>query len=112
MAGLISNWAAIAIAFIALIFTILNAQRNSRKDTVEAIEKDDAKFDSLKESMIKANTKLDTLCGTANETRADVKSTAKDIMQIQSHMSAIDERISAIDKRLTDLEDHVYNKTG
>lgn len=100
----------IAIAFAALIFTIINSNRTAKKDLIEDINREDSKFDSLKEGIIKMNVKLDTVCQTTNETRSDVKAMNKDMAQLQTHMTALDEKFLAVERRVTELENHVYEK--
>ena len=110
MLGAITSWVTIIIAFVTLIFVIIRDSKNNRKDLMAGVEKEATKFDEIKDNMLKVNVKLDTLCSTANETRSDVKVTARDIVTIQNHISGIDERLNSFEKRITDLEHNVYDK--
>jgi len=104
----IATIATIAIAFAALIFTVINTNRSAKKDLVSEVEREDNRFDSLKESIIKMNVKLDTVCTTTSETRTDIKTMNKDMMQLQTHMTAIDEKLLSIERRVTEVENHIY----
>lgn len=78
------------ISAISLLFCILTFARNGRKDTVKAIEEEDKKFDGIKESLLKANMKLDQVCSTTTETRSDIKSLNKDIIMIDRRLTIVE----------------------
>ena len=67
-----------SISLISLIVCGLSFIHNMRKDKKTEIKEDDLKFDGIKESLLKANMKLDQVCATTNETRSDIKSLNKD----------------------------------
>jgi septal ring factor EnvC (AmiA/AmiB activator) len=61
--------------------------RNMKKDTTEqSRERED-----IREGLLKANMKLDQVCATTNETRADIKS-------LNNGMGALDKRVSIIER--------------
>jgi peptidoglycan hydrolase CwlO-like protein len=68
----------------------LTFARNGKKDTVKAIEEEDKKFDGIKESLLKANMKLDQVCSTTTETRSDIKSLNKDIIMIDRRLTIVE----------------------
>lgn len=110
--GLVTDIIAVSIAVISLIFVMLNSKRANTKDIKEAVEKEDSKFDAMKESLVKLGVKLDSVNATVTETRTDIKTTAKDISNIQAHLATLDERMAAGDKRIASLENKVYGKAG
>ncbi len=79
-----------AISALSLLFCILTFARNGKKDTVKAIEEEDKKFDGIKESLLKANMKLDQVCSTTTETRSDIKSLNKDIVMIDRRLTIVE----------------------
>ena len=81
------------IAAISLIFAIMTFTRNGRKDRKNEYIEEAQQMQSIKESLIKMNTKLDQVCSTTNETRADIK--------------AMNEYVSAVEKRVTVLEENM-----
>lgn len=87
-----------AVSIISLIFSgvmlavsitnlaISNA-RNSKKDTAEQIKE----REDIREGLLKANMKLDQVCATTNETRADIKG-------LDTGLGALDKRVSIIER--------------
>lgn len=76
-----------AVLFVVTVtgFVIARAQDQKRD-----LREEDERLDSLKESLLKCNMKLDQICATTNETRSDIKS--------------MDKRITDMDKRITIVE--------
>lgn len=81
------------ISGVSLLFVILTFARNGSKDSRDNARNEDAKFEGIKESLLKVNLKLDQVCTTTNETRTDVKSLSKD-------MSDLDRRVTIIERDL------------
>lgn len=82
--GLIFSGVMLAVSITNMALT--NA-RNSKKDTAEqSRERED-----IREGLIKANMKLDQVCATTNETRADIKS-------LNNGLGALDKRVSIIER--------------
>ena len=81
------------ISGVSLLFVILTFARNGSKDSRDNTRNEDAKFEGIKESLLKVNLKLDQVCTTTNETRTDVKSLSKD-------MSDLDRRVTIIERDL------------
>jgi len=79
-----------SISLISLLIVILTFIKNGRKERKAEYVEEDAKIDGIKESLLKANMKLDTVCATTNETRTDIK--------------AMNENMHLIDKRVTKIE--------
>ena len=88
------------ISLISVIVAILTFARNGKKDTKEELQKEESKFDGIKEGLLKANMKLDTVCATTNETRSDIKSLTKDLI-------SMDRRLTIVEKDVADLKGKV-----
>lgn len=95
------------ISLISLIVVILTFVRNGKKDDKENIEKEDAKFDGIKEGLIKANMKLDQVCATTNETRSDIKSLNKDIIAIDKRVSVVERDLKTAFNQIDELKGKV-----
>lgn len=77
------------IAIVGFIVLIYNFLQSKKKVTQE----EDQKLSTIHESLLKANLKLDSVCATTNETRADIKS-------MQTQVNALDKRIGIAERDL------------
>ena len=96
-----------SISIIALIITIVTFAINRKKDIKTDYREEDAKFDGIKESLLKANIKLDQVCATTNETRADIKSLNKDIVELDKRMSVIERDVKTAFMRIDELRESI-----
>lgn len=78
------------ISLVMLVITIITFAKNGRKDRKANYLEEAQKIESIKESLVKVNMKLDQVCATTNETRSDIK--------------AMNEYVNAVEKRVTLLE--------
>ena len=92
------------ISTILLIFTILTFARNGKKDYKAEMQQEDAKFDGIKESLVKVNVKLDTVCNTTNETRTDIKSMNKDMIGIDKRLTVLEENMKTVFSAIDELK--------
>lgn len=97
------------ISLISLIVVILTFIKNSDKDRKTEIREDDHKFDGIKESLLKANMKLDQVCATTNETRSDIKSLNKDLTEIDRRVSMMERDIKTAFNQIEELKGMVNN---
>ena len=74
------------ISFCSLIVAILSLAHTTNKDKTSEIMEDTEKFDSIEKSLLKANIKLDTVCSTTTETRADIKSLNTDLKNMDTRV--------------------------
>lgn len=95
------------ISAISLLFCILTFARNGRKDTVKAIEEEDKKFDGIKESLLKANMKLDQVCATTGETRTDIKSMNKDLAMIDRRLTIVEQDVKTAFNNIDELKKEI-----
>ena len=78
------------ISFCSLIVAILSLAHTSNKDRTNEIREDTEKFDGIEKSLLKANIKLDQVCSTTTETRADIKSLNTDIKNMDTRVVVLE----------------------
>lgn len=96
-----------SLTFIALIFTILTFLRNGRRDSMKDRQEQDMKFEALKESMLKANIKLDQVCTITNETRNDVKTLNAALIEMDKRLSVVENDLKTAFMRIDELREEV-----
>lgn len=84
------------ISACMLLFAILTYVRTGRKDNKAEANDENAKFEGIRESLLKANMKLDQVCSTTNETRTDIKSLNKDIISLDRRVTVLESEIKTI----------------
>ena len=92
------------ISAISLFVTILTFNRNGKKDDKEEIQKEESKFDNIRESLIKANVKLDTVCNTTNETRLDIKTMNKELIELGNRVTKLETNMNRAFEEIDDLK--------
>ena len=78
------------ISFLSLCVCILTYVRNGRKDIKADVKEEDQKLSGIKESLLKANMKLDQVCSTTSETRVDIKSLNKDLKDMDTRVVVLE----------------------
>lgn len=96
-----------SISIIALIITIVTFAINRKKDLKTDYREENAKFDGIKESLLKANIKLDQVCATTMETRTDIKALNKDIVEMDKRISVIERDVKTAFMRIDELRDQI-----
>lgn len=86
-----------SISLISLIIVIVTFVKNGKKDIKQEYVEDASKIDGIKESLLKANMKLDQVCTVTNETRSDIKA-------MNENLTAVEKRVSVLELRLDALE--------
>lgn len=102
-----SNLIPWGISFLSLLIAGLTFVRNGRKDSREDIKKTESRFDGIKESLLKANIKLDQVCATTNETRSDIKSLNKDLTDIDRRVTIIERDMKTAFNAIDELKGKV-----
>ena len=64
--------------------------RNGNKDMKADVKEEDQKLSGIKESLLKANMKLDQVCSTTSETRVDIKSLNKDLKDMDTRVVVLE----------------------
>lgn len=70
-------------------------------------QENEARLEALKESLIKANIKLDQLCATTNETRADIKALNTAIIDMDKRLSVVENDLKTAFMRIDELREEV-----
>ena len=96
-----------SISIIALILTAVTFARNGRKDIQNEAKNESSQFEVLRESLLKANIKLDQVCAVTNETRTDIKALNKDIVELDKRMSMIERDVKTAFQRIDELRDQI-----
>lgn len=68
-------------------------------------QENEARLEALKESLLKANIKLDQLCATTNETRADIKSLNSSITEMDKRLSVVENDLKTAFRRIDELRE-------
>lgn len=79
---------------ILFVFTAINFFTNKKKDTKEESRE-----------LIKANVKLEQICSTTNETRADIKAMNHQIEKINEEQIIQKQEIKALWKRVDEIKE-------
>lgn len=99
-----SNLIPWGISAISLFVAILTFNHNGKKDDKEEIQKEESKFDNIRESLIKANVKLDTVCNTTNETRLDIKTMNKELIELGNRVTKLETNMNRAFEEIDDLK--------
>lgn len=102
-----SQWIPWGISLISVLIALASFLRTGKKDNKEDIQKEEAKFDGIKEGLLKANMKLDTVCATTNETRSDIKSMTKDLIAMDRRVTVIEQDMKTVFSTLDELKGKV-----
>ena len=77
------------------------------KDKKQEILEDDAKLDGIKESLLKANMKLDQVCNVTNETRTDIKALNKDLADLDKEVVILKRDLKTAFSRIDELREMI-----
>jgi len=91
------------ISILSLLFVILTFIRNGKKDEREQDEKESSKFNGIKESLLKANLKLDQVCATTNETRSDIKAMNNQIQTLDKELTIVKRDLKTAFRRIDEI---------
>lgn len=95
------------ISFVSVLIAVFSYVRNGKKDLKEETKEDEAKFDDIGKSLLKANMKLDQVCATTNETRTDIKSMNKDLIAMDRRLTIVEQNMKTVFSTLEDLKGKV-----
>ena len=102
------NWTNLipwGIALISLIIAILTFSRNGKKDMRNEYIEEAQQMQSIKESLIKVNMKLDQVCATTNETRSDIKAMNEYVNTVERRVAVLEENMKAAWVRIDELKE-------
>ena len=89
-----------AMFTVALITLVRNVGNDRRKEERE----DESALLSIKEGLLKANLKLDSVCATTNETRTDIKSLNNDISTLDRRVTVVERDVKTVYSYIDDLK--------
>ena len=102
-----SNFIPWGISFISLLIAGASFLRNGKKESKKEIKKEESRFDGIKESILKANMKLDQVCSVTNETRLDIKSLNKDLGDIDRRVTITERDMKTVFTIIDELKGRV-----
>ena len=91
------------ISALSLLVAVLSFAHNANKDKKEEVTEDALRFDGLKESLIKANMKLDQVCATTNETRTDIKSLNNSLVELDKRVCVLERDLKTAFKKIDEI---------
>ena len=80
--------------------------RNGKKDIKQEYVEDASKIDGIKESLLKANMKLDQVCTVTNETRSDIKAMNENLNAVEKRVSVLELRLDSFETQMKQWEVH------
>lgn len=86
------------IALGSLIVAYKSYSHNVSKDSVD-------KFDGIKDGLFKANMKLDQVCQTTNETRTDIKTLNRDLIEVEKRVVALERDSKTLFNEVGEIKD-------
>lgn len=95
----------IVISATMMIIAIVTLSRNGRKDRKNEYVEETQQMQSIKESLIKVNMKLDQVCTTTVETRSDIKAMNEYINSVEKRVSVLEENVKAAWIRIDELKE-------
>ena len=106
----IMNYIPWIISFCSLIVAILSLQHVKNKDKTSEIREDTEKFDGIEKSLLKANIKLDQVCSTTTETRADIKSLNTDLKNMDTRVVVLERDMKTAFNAISELKRKVNHE--
>lgn len=95
------------LTFIGLVVSILTFSRNGRRDSMRDRQEQDMKLEALKESLLKANIKLDQVCQVTTETRSDIKALNNSMAEMDKRLSVVENDLKTAFMRIDELRDSI-----
>ena len=99
------EWIPWAISGAALLVTILTYMRNGKKDSRDQLLEEAGKIDTINQSLIKANMKLDTACASIGELRLDVKALSSSINEMDRRVTILERDVKTAFVRIDELKE-------
>lgn len=95
----------LVISAVMMIIAIVTLSRNGKKDLKHETVEEVQQMQSIKESLIKVNMKLDQVCATTNETRSDIKAMNEYVNTVEKRVSILEENMKAAWVRIDELKE-------
>ena len=100
----------IVISATMMIIAIVTLSRNGRKDRKNEYVEESQKIESIKESLLKANLKLDQVCATTVETRSDIKAMNEYMNKVEKRVTILEKTMETVWIRIDELKDAVKHE--
>ena len=98
------------ISLGSLIVAILSLAHMASEAATTEIREDTEKFDSIEKSLLKANIKLDTVCSTTTETRADIKSLNTDLKNMDTRVVVLERDMKTAFNAIEELKEKIRHE--
>lgn len=102
-----TQWIPYVISFVATLIAVLSYFRTGKKDDKEETREEEARLNEIGQSLLKANIKLDTVCSTTTETRADIKSMTKDLAAMDRRVTILESNMRVLSNTIDELKGKV-----
>lgn len=102
-----AQWIPWGISFVSVLIALLSFMRTGKKDDKEETREEEERLHEIGQSLLKANIKLDTVCSTTTETRADIKSMNKDLAPIDRRVTVLESNMRVLSTTLDELKGKV-----
>lgn len=98
------SWVPWVISALLLLFSAATYFRNGKKESDEAIRKEDAKFDAIKENNLKMNLKLDQLCSNTNSILIKFEKHESDIQNLKTEFAVMGRDLKTAFNQIDELK--------
>lgn len=98
---------ALIIALIGVASTIYTLSINRKKN----VQTEDAKMEEIRTSCLKANMKLDTVCGTLTDIKTDVKAVQQQAQVTQTELAVVQRDLKTAFNRIDELKARLGSET-
>lgn len=94
---------ALIIAVIGCAITVTNFVAGQKKNT----QGEDAKMEEIRTSCLKANLKLDTVCGTLTDIKTDVKAMQQKVSDTEKEIAVVKRDLKTAFNRIDDINERI-----
>ena len=105
-----TQWIPYVISFVATLIAVLSYFRTGKKDDKEETREEEARLNEIGQSLLKANIKLDTVCSTTTETRADIKSLNTDLKNMDTRVVVLERDVKTAFNAISELKRKVNHE--
>ena len=99
-------WIISAGMFVLALITLV---RNGKKDYRQEYAEESSKITEIEKSLSSVNAKLEQLCTTSVETRADIKAMNKNWLEVEKRVTKIETQLESVWKRIDELKDKIVH---
>lgn len=100
----------VSIAFVVAIIGFIISLANFFNDQKKNTQGEDAKMEEIRTSCLKANLKLDSVCGTLTDIKTDVKAMQKQVNDAQQEIAVVKRDLKTAFNRIDDINKRLGNE--